>query len=243
MARGRSMTRSGARRSRSTNRSSSRGTRGSYRASMSGSRDRPASIGPFAGMSGAMRPYSFKRRWYNSAYNWNVTNVNGFWNTITFAMNQVPNISEYQSLFREYKINRIKATFVPRYDGADQTGAGTGAAKALITYRVVGPENLLNTGTYNQSSLNALLESGAKTRVFNKPISVYFKPTLARDVNDAVVAQSGPTWMRLPTASGGPAAVHHGVSFYVHFNGFTQPTAAFTTDVYYTFYFQLRNPA
>lgn len=242
--RGRSMTRRGARRSPS----SSRGTRGSYRGSSRVSVPRSvmtrwSSSGNNQG-AGPIKPVSFKRRWFNSTYTFSTAGPStGFWNNIQFAMNSLPNLTEYQALFREYKLNRVKLTFVPRYDGVDQTGAGTGASKALISMRVVGPDAVVPAGSYNQSSLNAFLETGARTRVFNRPISVFFKPTIPRDVNDAVVAVSGPTWMRLNPLSSGPNQVHHGVSFYMHFNGFAVPTSTFTCDVYYTYYFQLRNPA
>lgn len=193
------------------------------------------------GVSAAIRPISLTRRFFYASQNWNTTTVNGFWNVLQPRFNEMPNLAEYQALFREYKLNRIKVTFVPRYDSTDQTGAGTGAAMPLISYRVVNPEFLTPSGVYNNSTLNAYLETGAKTRAFRRPISVFFRPTIATDIADQVVASRGPMWTRNTTA--GAAVLHNGVSYFVHFNGFVTPTANFTTDVYYTYYFQLRNPA
>ena len=44
------------------------------------------------------------------------TNTIDFYRYYTFTVNQIPNWSEYQALFDEYKVNWFKYTFRPRYD-------------------------------------------------------------------------------------------------------------------------------
>lgn len=181
-----------------------------------------------------------KRRWFQATYTWNTTTATGFWNVLQMSYNQIPSSSDYTNLFREYKINRIKVTFVPRYDNNDQTGAAAGSAMPMIHHKVETPYFVSPSGVYNASTLNTYLDTGAVSQPFNKPISVYFKPTLAADINNATVETTGPQW--LTTGSPGNTQLHNGVSFFITFNGFTSPTATFTTDVYYEFFFSLRNP-
>lgn len=188
-----------------------------------------------------LTPYSFRRRFLASTYTWSTGTVNGFWNVMQMAFNQIPNSTDYSDLFSEYKIKRISVTFVPRYDGVDQTGAGTGAGLPMLHYKVETPTFLTPAGTYNQSTLNAYLDTNPKSVAFNKPVTVRFTPTLQTDINNAVVETSKPQWIR--STSPGNAAVHYGLSFFVMFNGFSSPTATFTTDVYYEFEFDMRNPA
>lgn len=187
----------------------------------------------------SMPVYRFNRRWYANTYTWNTAAVTGFWNVLQMAFNQIPSNAEYSALFYEYKINAITVTFVPRYTSTDQTSASTGSASPMLHWKVETPQFLAPVGAYNSSTLNAYLDTGATSQVFDKPISVTFKPTIATDVNNAVVETSVAQWLR--TTSPGNAAVHSGISFWVLFNGFTSPTATFTTDVYYEFDFSLRN--
>lgn len=188
-----------------------------------------------------LTPINFRRRFYYAGFTWSTASVTGFWNVLQMSFNQIPNSTDYADLFQEYKINRIKVTFVPCYTGSDQTGVAAGASVPMLHYKVETPQFLTPAGAYNNSTLNAYMDTGPTSKLFDKPISVYFEPTIPTDVNNTVVETQGPSWIR--TTVGGTAILHNGLSFFINFNSFSSPSATFTTDVYYEFYFQTRNPA
>lgn len=186
------------------------------------------------------RPYPFSRRFYLTTYTFSTGAVTGFYNLMTFAFNQIPNSTDYGDLFREYKIKSIQIDMHPRYDNADGTAAAATSSVPTLHYRPETSSALAPAGVYNAATLNAYLDTGAKSVQFTKPVSVKFQPTIHTDVNNNVVETSGPRWIQ--TNGTGPAQVHSGLSHFITFAGFSIPTQTFSFDVYATFDFELRSP-
>lgn len=90
-------------------------------------------------------------------------------------LNQYSGFNNWRSLYRRYKLNRIKVTYIPRWNtGTVANGAGGYAFTfdTRFTDRAV-VETL-------DEALNA---SHSRRRNFYKPFSVYYKPTITNIVN------------------------------------------------------------
>lgn len=133
-------------------------------------------------------------------FNWapNTATTGGFWQYQAITLNNVPNVSEYVSVFDTYRINSIKYTFRPRYDSfagndtTDTTLPGVTNQGGSDVHVIVDPKSTVNpSGTYTTANLNAFLENG-KVRTYsgNKPFSFLIKyPCIQTDVNGTSSAQ------------------------------------------------------
>lgn len=127
-------------------------------------------------------------------FNWapNTATTGGFWQYQQINLGNVPNVSEYVSVFDTYRVNSIKYTFRPRYDSfagndtTDTTLPGVTNQGGSDVHVIVDPKSTTNpSGTYTTANLNAFLENG-KVRTYsgNKPFSFLIKyPCVLDDIN------------------------------------------------------------
>lgn len=120
------------------------------------------------------------------------TATTDFWKYLTTNLAQLPDVSQYQNLFEEYRINNLTFVFRPRYDNfagndtTDTTLPGVTNQGMTHLHVIVDPKSVITpSGTYTFNTLNTFLEQG-KVRSYtgNKPVTIKVKyPCITDDVN------------------------------------------------------------
>lgn len=127
----------------------------------------------------ANSPILYKRSYMGNAINLNIATTSGFWNYNVFNPTSLPNWSELQNLFDQYKICAWKVTYYPQWtQNSAQLGPGT--APALYATYLVDPETgLTPSGTWTKANLSQIYEDRrARTVRCTKPFSVYVRPKM-----------------------------------------------------------------
>lgn len=190
------------------------------------------------------RPTLFVKRtfWYEY-WAFSSTSTNGFWRYYNPTLANLPNYTEYQALFDQYKINRIKITLRPRWDGFDGsnlTTPGTTNAPMQYVHTYVDPASTtVPSGTYTSTVLNTFLENGDRVRSQPgiKTINIYYKPMMYEDAAGVASAKmTGPRWLDLVNCTGTP---QRGVHIFLQ-NPNMGGTVTYAYDVFFTFYMALK---
>lgn len=193
-------------------------------------------------MNSITRGVSFKRTFFTQNWIWGTASTSSFWRSMTFAINTLPNFSEYAGLFDQYKLTRVKVTFHPRYLNTDSDVVGATPTTNQM-YITCGPDTqsdptYIPLGTYGSASYNSFLELAGdrvKTFLFNKPVSMWVKPMQWDSTNSRMMS---PIWQSFNSA---PGAAHYRCWAYIHDYGFSALNASqFGVDIQYTYYFQVR---
>lgn len=128
--------------------------------------------------------------------NWspNTSTTAGYWRYFSSDINQLPEVSMYSSVFDTYRINSIKYTLRPRYDGfggentTDTTLPGVTNQGQDWVHVIIDPKSYTTpSGTYSSTTLNSFLQSG-KVRTYRgtRPISWTVKYPCLRDDQNGV---------------------------------------------------------
>lgn len=185
---------------------------------------------------------AFKRTWYYGVFQPTTVTTAGFWQYFTIQFSNMPNVSEYTSLFDQYRINAIKWTFRPRYDsfaGNDTTDTvlpGVTNQMGTNIHIIKDPMSTVTpTGTYSAGTLNSYLENGnVRSYNGNKAVTVYWKPM----IDDAL--STGTRRVKAPFISCNNSIVPH-AGFHVFFQDFNfSGTFGQQWDMFVTLYFQCR---
>lgn len=176
---------------------------------------------------------------------WTVSLTNGcqtFSPTPTVT-NQLSDLSSFQSLFEQYRLNAYKIELHPRYlnFSADQNTATTTVRNVPMVYICKDPTSATTyTGTWNQTFLNGLLENGGKCYRGDKKITIFMKPKVSEQYGGGANRYVKPQWTDLGTTAGN-SMPHRGFHMFVYSNTFDN--ASFPVyDVFVTYYLQFRNP-
>lgn len=185
---------------------------------------------------------SFKRTFWSTNFSPTTASTAGFWQYFTTSFSSLPDATAYLEIFDQYKINGVKYTFRPRYDGfngentTDTTLPGVTNQAGCYVYTISDPASTLTpTGTYTSATLNTFLEQGnVKMRPGNKTFSVYFKPQIDNTMPLAT-ARSSPKWLPLTQRT----VVHNGFHcFFADVN--LTGVFAQSWDIFITLYFQCK---
>lgn len=183
---------------------------------------------------------SVKRTSYVGAWTFGTANTNDFWRYQTYTMFNFNNFSEFSNVFDEYKLNAIKVTYRPRYDNIAVSLTGSVQPQAVAHVVVDPASTTLPGGVYNSGSLNTFMEnSGVRTRLLNKAVSVYFRPKVADQVNGSgsIARMVKPGWIKTTE----PNVDFRGFHMYLQQNNFSAANTNIVLDTYVTFYVQFRN--
>lgn len=176
-----------------------------------------------------------KRTSYIGAWTFGTATTNDFWRYRTYNANQhFTNFTEISSLFDEYKINRIKITFRPRYNDVP-----IGGQPEAYAHVIVDPESKVTpSGTYTQATVNAFLENG-NVRTFNlaRAFSVYFRPKVLMSTPTGTVA-TFPKYMNTTDNT----VVHSGFHMFLMQNNMLTTNTNIILDEFVTIYMSARNP-
>jgi len=125
----------------------------------------------------------FLRKWKLSTWIWNTTSTAGFWRVYNPSLSDMPATerNEIANMFDEYKINRVKFEFVPRYTNFDAGSSTTNPAPIFHMFTDGASGNITPSGSYDQASLNnfsARANNAFRTVVANDVVKMSYKPSV-----------------------------------------------------------------
>lgn len=168
----------------------------------------------------------FKRRCMLGAWNGNSVDphING---ALSFKLNQIPNHTDFTSLFDQYRITGVKLTFYPVQDSSQVGSVFEGFMPQLI-YVVDRDDNTTLAG----NGSNTLMEyQSCQIRQLNRPVSVYIRnPSVAAEIyrSTTLTAYSQQSrWLDCNYSD----IPHYGLKFY-----FYSGSPVYQVRVYATFY-------
>jgi hypothetical protein len=202
----------------------------------------PRPVGAFRKL---MTPRSFKQAFNLGAQviPAQATPGNGPPQNYTFTMSAVPNLNDFQGLFDEYKINRIKIEFTP----SDKVNTGSG--NIPVIYSVIDFDDSLNLSSPNNALEYESCTKNSVTRYFKKywtpRIANLYGPVANYQLTTAIVASQPviPTgsirapWLNLNNAAS-LSVQHYGVKTLLFYPVATTQQFSYNIDV--TYYFVLR---
>lgn len=188
---------------------------------------------------------SFTRTFWKENWAFSSVTTAGFWRQYTPSFGDLPNAAEYTALFDVYRINAVKITFRPRYDGFDANGTNPAGGVTDLPYlnTYVDPRTNTNTsGAYTAATFNTFVENAngrVKSRKAVAPYSVYWKPLVS--VNSYTAGNPG-EFKRCPWLSTAnyPTVPMRLLNVFISNNNFSANIGVVSFDVFYTFYFQCR---
>jgi len=164
-----------------------------------------------------------------------------FWRYVAPTAGNFSNFSEFASVFDQYKVNAIKATYRPRFSGLSGPVTGNTPMTARIPYAAIindARSTLIPAGTYGSSALQTLLENGGKVIRADRVFSVYFKPQI--QCQSSVGA--GTYYKRCPYINtSDTTTTMRGFHLMIYEQNFGNNFTDFEWDVYYTFYVTFKN--
>lgn len=184
-----------------------------------------------------------KRITYTGQWNMNNVATDDFWKYYEPTLgNGFNNTTEYQTVFDLYRVNAIKVSFMPRFDslaGPVTGGTPMTVRKPYFAYCIDPESSLTPSGTYAQSTLNTLMENGAKIVDASKPVHVYWRPKVACATTTATttVWWKRPTFYRLTETN----LAHRGFHIMAFQNGFGTTFTDVSWDVIVTMYVTFKN--
>lgn len=176
----------------------------------------------------------FKRSVYYSAWTANSTTTDIFVNYYG-VLNVLPNVSEFTSLYDQYRINGIKVTLIPRGNQSDIGTASGTVAQSVGVFSVIDYDDISPLTSLNQ----ALQYQNLKMTRSHQIHSRYFKPRILNSVlanaGTGAVANAGSTRGWLDVNSGD--VPHMGVKFVLQ----QSPNSTQTFDVKIDYYLAFKN--
>lgn len=180
--------------------------------------------------------FSFKRS--VDASNWSLDATSQvFYKGFAFSLSDVPNVTEFTSLFDQYRILAVKVTFYPeftQFQPPATTGWPASEFYSVIDYDDAGLPTSLD-------ELNQF--STVKRQYFSRPITRYFKPQIickgvltSTSTNDGYFLVGRKRWLDMAT----PQISYLGLKCAISFNsGVARPASI--VRVRYIYYFQCKN--
>lgn len=157
---------------------------------------------------------------------------------------QIPQMPNYQALYNQIKIRKVRLIIVPNYNFESLNGvAGASIVPAVTTIRMAYSVNNTSGAVPPTTELDVLNDNGCKIVTINRPKTITFRPVpdlgLTNASSAAVAVSNRNTW--LTTSPLGVATVYGGVSYF-----FTQDYAPNNPPISFNVYakvtFSLRDP-
>jgi len=204
---------------------------------------KPKAKRPRNAISSANKGVSFVRTFFATNWAFDTASTFGFYRKFAPAFSSIPNYAEYQALFDEFKINKIKVSFHPRFGEVVSSVAWTTNTNNQY-YLTYAPDPKTDpgalTGTYSANTYNGFLEENqrVKTKTLNKPVSITYVPRIKAEtaIGSSSMVKGG--WMSLEGAINEP---HFGLIAFMHDYAFQAANASFAgCDIQITIYFACR---
>ena len=155
-----------------------------------------------------------------------VSGTGGTFRSFSFAINEIPGVSNLLEIYDFYKITGVKVTFIPRQtENNSQTYLGM--FHWVVDY---------NDSVPVDSADDIMQRQGAKMRyLVGKPFSIFIKPRIAVQLYESTTA-TGYMPKYAPWINTSDTQVpHYGLK-----TAYTQPSVGTTIDLYYTFYLKFK---
>jgi len=186
--------------------------------------------------------FKVKRTFWAQIWQPGTAAVNDYWRFFQYSAGNMPDFSQYASIYDSYKITGIKIYFMPRFDsfsGENRTTVGTtnnsGVRVSFIKdpWTSTAPAGVYTSGTYNQ-----FCENGAvQLRTGNKPFSIYFRPTIANTTAGGTNQLVPAPWLPVTNNS----ITHFGVHAFAHDHNFSgNNLASQAWDIHVTYYVKFK---
>lgn len=172
---------------------------------------------------------NFTRAFYSQQWVFSTAAIGGYYQTLSLQLGQIPNNTEFTNLFKQYKINAFKWTFVPRSTDASVADAAAGAPMGYI-YVNKNREATSISGAYSAATLNNVLEKPYKVLNMTRPRSIYMK---CNTIVDSEITYN--KWLTTVTTGTG----HFGYDVYWWFLG-AVPTVNVVMDIYCKAYLSMK---
>lgn len=176
----------------------------------------------------------FKRSVYYSGWTANSTTTDIFVNYFG-ALSVLPNVSEFTSLYDQYRINGIKVTLIPRGNQSDIGTASGTVAQSVGVFSVIDYDDINPLTSLNQAMQYQNLKMTRSHQIHSR----YFKPRILNSVlanaGTGAVANAGSTrgWLDV-TSDNIP---HMGVKFVLQ----QSPNSVQTFDVKIDYFLAFKN--
>lgn len=163
----------------------------------------------------------------------------------------IPQIAQYATLYKQYRINWIKVMLVPvwNYDSSDANAGAYNNANAVpffsaarIAYAINDSPGLVNPA----NETDVLTDNGCKIKPIKSKWSCSFKPVpdvsaiSNAGANAVATRQKFRQWFNIDTVTTGNNPLHYGVSYFITQNVPAGADGVF--NVYYKVNFSLRDP-
>jgi len=166
---------------------------------------------------------------------------------MTFNINEVPQLNQYNVLYQKYRILKAVVMMVPQYAYGEQNAAEYNAANSVYAHglgRIVWAVNDSPGVTAPNNELDVLKDNGCKIRPVKDLVKMACRPKpLSEDANGILITLKQ-NWINFQTGPSAPSdPKHFGISYW-----YTQPFlgATPTTNndlcVYVKLTFQLADP-
>jgi len=162
--------------------------------------------------------------------------TSGYWRYLEFKAIDVPEWSQYEAVFDEYRVTKLNYEFRPKYnsyDAYDESAGGFHGHGVPCMHLIPDPASgTFPAGAYNVTTENAMLESGiVRTYEALKPFSISFRPKIAQGVLGGGTAAmfKNATWIR----TGDDGAVHTGLHAFIKNHNFNA-VQQHSFDIYVT---------
>lgn len=212
------------------------------------------------------RLYSYQSQVFTETYKANSTSIGvdasgvigivggnqGIAGKFFVSMKDIPQYQQYQSLYNMFKITRVVAIIVPKWNSGDMNTAQYNLANSAPAWEVPRMAYAINDNTNDllapTSELEVLEDNGAKIRRLTDPFKIKFHPRVAIDgVNPANTSQGvAIQYPRKPWVGFdgiGTTLLHTGVDWYISCDN-TATSANFldVADVYFKVSFVCKDP-
>lgn len=166
---------------------------------------------------------------------------------LTFNINEVPQLSQYNTLYQKYRIVSARVILVPQFMAGEQNAASYNASVNVYAHglgRIVWAVNDSPGVTAPAAELDVLKDNGCKIRPVRDLVKMSCRPKpLYEDANGILITLKQ-NWINFQTGPSAPAdPKHFGISYW-----YTQPLLGTTPltnndlQVYCKLTFQLADP-
>jgi hypothetical protein len=165
----------------------------------------------------------------------------------TFNINEVPQLSQYNTLYQKYRILRAQLILVPQYAAGEQNAAEYNAGNNVYSHglgRIVFAVNDSPGVLAPASELAVLQDNGCRIRPVRDMVKMSCKPVPLYEDNNGILITLKRNWINFQTGPSAPTdPKHFGISYW-YSQPFLGATAQANNDlqVYCKLTFQLADP-
>lgn len=181
--------------------------------------------------------FNFQRRLFIETIG--VTNLADFMKGYSFNLNQLSNVTEYTSLFDQYRICGIQIAIVPTITGFDSASPSTSLSTFLIpeVRTIVDHDDSANPASFNEMYEYKYCKMTRGNRVHTR----YFKPSILQQAYESAVATAYTPKYNQWLSTTDPATPHYGLKIGIDALG-SANTGTMNFRLYAKFYIQCKNP-